>query len=187
MILPIVGYGHRALRNENLRVEPDYPELAELIDNLFETMYNAQGVGLAAPQVGLSLQIFVVDGSPMDDEEEDMKDFKLAILNPEMLEETGTPWPFEEGCLSIPDIREKVMRKEHIRIRYQTPDFEMVEASFSGMKARIIQHEYDHLQGILFTDHISPLRRRMLKPRLGKMAKEGVNAGYPMKFSPQKR
>lgn len=187
MILPIVGYGHRALRKENLRIEPDHPELTELIDNLFETMYNAQGVGLAAPQVGLSLQLFVVDGSPMDDEEEDMKDFKLAILNPEMLEESGTPWPFEEGCLSIPDIREKVIRKESIRIRYQTPDFETVEASFSGMKARIIQHEYDHLQGILFTDHISPLRRRMLKPRLIKMAKEGVNSGYPMKFSPQKR
>ncbi len=187
MILPIVGYGHKALRGKNQKVEPDHPDLAELIENLFETMYNAQGVGLAAPQVGLALQLFVVDGTPMDEEEENMEGFKMAILNPKMLDETGTPWPFEEGCLSIPDIREKVMRKESIRIRYQTPDFETVEEHFSGMKARIIQHEYDHLQGVLFTDHISPLRRRMLKPRLIKMAKEGAIAAYPMKFPPQKR
>ncbi|MEM6628630.1 MAG: peptide deformylase [Bacteroidota bacterium] len=189
MILPIVGYGHKALREKNLQVEPEHPALDSLIDNMFETMYNAQGVGLAAPQVGLSLRLFVVDGSPMADEEdeEDMKNFKMVFINPEMLKEAGDPWPFEEGCLSIPDIREKVTRKESIWIRYQTPEFETVEATFSGMKARIIQHEYDHLEGVLFVDHISAMRRRILKPRLVKLAKEGAQSGYPMKFPRQKR
>jgi len=187
MILPIIGYGHAALRAKNQVVEPGHPGLSELIENMFETMYNAQGVGLAAPQVGVSLRLFVVDGSPMDEDEESMEGFKHVFINPTMLKEYGAPWPFEEGCLSIPDIRENVFRNESILIRYQTPEFETLEQEFSGLKARIIQHEYDHLEGILFTDHISPLRRKILKPRLMKIAKGSVPASYPMKYSPKNR
>lgn len=183
MILPIVGYGHPALREPTETIDADYPDLEQLIENMFETMYNAQGVGLAAPQVGLSIRLFVVDGSPMetDFEGEDMSDFKLVVINPQKVEEAGKPWPFEEGCLSIPDIRETVKRPDTITLRYQDIAFNEITRTFTGMQARILQHEYDHLEGTLFTDYLSPLRRKVIRPRLGRISKGEISAPYPMK------
>ena len=153
--MQIIGYGHPTLRKATEEVTPDYANLDQLIENMFETMYNASGVGLAAPQVNLALRLFVVDGSPMQgmlDDEEVMEGFKQVFINPQKIEETGKAWGFEEGCLSIPDIREMVNRKSNIRLRYQDENFQVKEETFSGMKARIIQHEYDQLEGTLFTD-----------------------------------
>ncbi|MEZ4826917.1 MAG: peptide deformylase [Bacteroidia bacterium] len=181
MILPIVGYGNQVLRTRAEEIGPDYPELAQLIENMFETMYNAQGVGLAAPQINLPIRLFVVDGSPMD--EEDMKNFKKVFINAQKIEEKGTPWGFEEGCLSIPDIREVVRRRSDITLHYFDENFEEKTETFSGMKARVIQHEYDHIEGILFMDHISNLRRSIMKPRLQKILRGDIEVEYPMKFS----
>lgn len=183
MILPIVSYGHPSLRRENAEIGPDYPGLEELIANMYETMYEAQGVGLAAPQINIPIRLFVVDGSSMEDVDgSSLEGFKQVFINPVMESESGQIWPFEEGCLSIPDIREEVRRRGDIVIRYQDAQFQTHTESFSGLRARIIQHEYDHIEGILFTDHISQLRRRMLKSRLGKISKGQIDLTYPMKF-----
>ncbi|RMG54310.1 MAG: peptide deformylase [Bacteroidetes bacterium] len=183
MILPIVSYGHPSLRRQNAEIGPDYPNLKALIENMYETMYQAQGVGLAAPQVNIPIRLFVVDGSPMEDlDGSSLEGFKKVFINPKMGSEAGEVWPFEEGCLSIPDIREDVRRPGDIVITYQDEQFETHTESFSGLRARIIQHEYDHLEGILFTDHISQLRRRMLKSRLNKISKGQIDTTYPMKF-----
>ncbi|MEZ4685854.1 MAG: peptide deformylase [Bacteroidia bacterium] len=186
MVLKIVGYGHPALRKHNEEVPRDYPGLEELIQNMFETMYNAHGVGLAGPQVAVNYRIFVVDGEPMEDvaqeEGESLKGFKRVFINPVILEEEGEEWAFEEGCLSIPDIREEVNRQGTIRIRYLDINFQEQEETLSGLKARIVQHEYDHIEGVLFTDHLSPLRRRMIKKRLNRIAAGDVDLRYPMKF-----
>lgn len=187
MILKIVGFGHPALRKHNEELPRDHEGLEELVENMFETMYNAHGVGLAGPQVAVNYRIFVVDGEPMDDVaqeegEESLIGFKRVFINPTILEEEGTPWGFEEGCLSIPDIREEVQRKDTIRIRYYDINFEEQEETLSGLKARIVQHEYDHIEGVLFTDHLSPLRRRMIKKRLSRIAAGDVDLRYPMKF-----
>jgi peptide deformylase len=182
MILPILGYGHQRLREEAQEIGPDYPKLAELIDNMFETMYNAQGVGLAAPQVNLPIRLFVVDGAPIEPvADEDMTHFKHVFINPRKVEENGTPWAFEEGCLSIPDVREHVTRPGLITLQYQDPQFETHTVTFKGMHARIIQHEYDHLDGKLFVDYLSGMRRRVLKTRLNKISRGKVDAPYPMK------
>ncbi|MCB0836000.1 MAG: peptide deformylase [Bacteroidetes bacterium] len=186
MILPIVGYGHPTLKKKAKPITPDYPELEELLENMFETMYNALGVGLAAPQVNLPIRIFVVDGSELEGDGEDMTGFKKVFINPEKIEETGPEWTFEEGCLSIPDIRENVRRPGDIRLRYFDENFHEITEEFGGMKARIIQHEYDHLEGVLFTDHISQLRRSMLKGRLSKISKGDISVDYPMKFPHKK-
>lgn len=186
MILPIIGYGHPTLRRRAEAITPDYPGLEALIANMFETMYNAQGVGLAAPQINLSIRLFVVDGSPLQDDDqnkESMADFKKVFINAQKLEETGEPWPYAEGCLSIPDIREDVRRPERLRIQYLDEHFQPHDEVFTGMKARIIQHEYDHIEGVLFLDHVSPLRRQVLKSRLGKISKGLVPADYPMRFA----
>lgn len=184
MILPIVAYGHPALREENQEVGPDYPELQGLIDQMFETMYNAHGVGLAAPQVGVNIQLFIVDGTGMNDlrenDEPPLTDFKMAFINPEILEETGDEYTFEEGCLSIPFIREDVTRPEQLTIRYQDRDFNLHTETFSGIRARIIQHEFDHIEGVLFTDYITGLRKQLLKSKLAKISKGKVSADYPM-------
>jgi peptide deformylase len=183
MILPIIGYGHQGLREETKEIGPDYPKLDELIDNMFETMYNAQGVGLACPQVNIPIRLFVVDGSSIEGMEgEDMIGFKRVFINPRKVEETGTPWTFEEGCLSIPDIRENVTRPAHITLRYQDPQFETHTETFVGMQARIVQHEYDHLEGKLFVDYLSGMRKRVLKTRLNKISQGKVDAPYPMKY-----
>ncbi|MCI4668997.1 MAG: peptide deformylase [Bacteroidia bacterium] len=183
MILPILSFGHYGLREETREVEKDYPQLKEMISNMFETMYHANGVGLAAPQVNIPLRIFVVDGSPLDPiEDENMEGFKKVFINPTKLNETGEEWPYEEGCLSIPDIREDVWRPANIRLRYFDQDFNEHVEVFKGMQARVIQHEYDHLEGVLFTDYLSGLRKKMVKSRLNKISKGQINAEYPMRF-----
>lgn len=182
MILPIAAYGHPVLRENTEEIGPDYPNLPQLIDNMYSTMYNAQGVGLAAPQVGLALRLFIVDATPMKEENPDLDGYKKVFINPRMESETGESWAFEEGCLSIPEIREQIWRHGDIVLSYQDENFVRHTESFSGLKARIIQHEYDHIEGILFIDHISPMRKQLLKARLLKIAKGMVDTKYPMKF-----
>jgi peptide deformylase len=168
MIYPIVAYGDPVLKKEAEEIEKDYPELDKLIEDMFETMYAASGVGLAAPQIGKSIRLFIVDGSPFaeDDEEgeedpkaEGMENFKKVFINPIIEEEHGEEWGFNEGCLSIPKIREEVFRKERVVISYYDENWELKEETYEGYAARIIQHEYDHVDGILFTDHLSPLKK----------------------------
>jgi peptide deformylase len=180
MIYPIVVYGDPVLRKPAETITPDYPGLEKLIADMFETMYNAHGVGLAAPQIGKSIRMFVVDGSPMD--EKDLADFKKVFINPEILEESDEEWKFEEGCLSIPGIREGVERPEEIVLRYQDEHFKTHQGTFNGLKARIIQHEYDHIEGILFTDHLSAFKKSLLRGRLNAMSKGDADASYPVKF-----
>ncbi|MDB4285922.1 peptide deformylase [bacterium] len=185
MILKIVGFGHPSLRRKNKEITPDFPELDILIENMFETMYNASGVGLAAPQVDIGYRIFIVDGEPMGDLLEDgqsMEGFKKTFINPEKIEEIGKKWAFEEGCLSIPDLREDVRRPDTITLKYLDENLKEHTETFTGMKARIVQHEYDHLEGVLFTDLISGLRKQVVKKRLTKISKGDTNAAYPMKF-----
>ncbi len=186
MILPIVAYGDPVLRKQGVDISPDYPGLNDLIANMFESMYAAKGVGLAAPQVGRSIRMFIVDTSVFvnegDEEYEALKDFKKVFINPEIIKEEGEEWGFEEGCLSIPDIRENVDRHDTIKIHYQDENLEERTETFSGLKARIIQHEYDHIEGVLFTDYLSGLRKKVLKKRLNKISKGDIRVAYPMKF-----
>lgn len=195
MVLPIVAYGDPILKREADDIEKDYPNLDQLIENMFETMYEASGVGLAAPQIGKSIRLFIVDGSPFaedEDEEEDpraqgMKDFKKVFINPVIEEETGDEWGFNEGCLSIPKIREEVFRKEKILVTYYDQNWELQEERFEGYAARIIQHEYDHIEGILFTDHLSILKKRLLMKKLQNISKGIVDVDYKMKFPVKKK
>ncbi len=156
MILPIVAYGHPVLRKLCEEISPSYPEIQKLIEDMFETMKNAQGVGLAAPQIGAPLRLFIIDASPLAEDEEnaDLINFRKVFINAEMLAEDGDPWDFNEGCLSIPEIREPVSRKPYINIRYYDEEFNQHIERFSDIPARIIQHEYDHIEGILFVDHL---------------------------------
>jgi peptide deformylase len=183
MILPIYIYGHPVLRKEAKDIEPqNYPNLKELIENMFETMYAADGIGLAGPQVGLEDRIFVVDLSPLADEEHpEFKDFKKAFINAHIIERGGELDAVEEGCLSIPGIHEKVPREEEIRIRYLDENLQPHDETFSGFRARVIQHEYDHVDGILFVDKISPLRKRMVKSKLANMEKGKVSCDYKIR------
>jgi peptide deformylase len=196
MILPIVAYGDPVLKKEAAEIDQDYPELGKLIDDMFETMYEASGVGLAAPQIGKSIRLFVVDGSPFaereEDEEEDpraagMEGFKKVFINPIIEEESGKEWGFAEGCLSIPKIREEVFRKEKILISYYDENWQLHEETFDGYKARIIQHEYDHIEGVLFTDHLSVLKKRLLTKRLSNISQGVVSVDYKMKFPNTKK
>lgn len=189
MILPIVAYGDPVLRKKAVEIDPEYPKLKELIANMWETMYQASGVGLAAPQVGLSLRLFVIDATPFSDDEELSKKeqealngFKKVFINAKIEEETGTAWAFNEGCLSIPDIREDVNRKDTITITYQDEHFNTHTETYDGLAARVIQHEYDHIEGVLFTDKLSSLKKRLLKNRLEKISKGKINIDYKMRF-----
>jgi peptide deformylase len=199
MILPILLYGDPVLRKMSVPITKDYPDLKKVIADMFETMYQAKGVGLAAPQIGKSIRLFIVDASPFaetneEDEEEDedneltkeeaaeLKDFKRVFINPVMLEEDGDEWKFNEGCLSIPKIREDVSRKAFIVLRYMDENFQEWEEEFDGLAARIIQHEYDHIEGKLFTDKINPLRRKLLKRRLEDITKGKVNPDYKVRI-----
>ncbi len=190
MILPIVAYGDTVLKKTAKEVTKGYPELANIIADMYETMHNAKGVGLAAPQIGLSIRLFVVDASAYagdDDAEEnkekqDLKDFKKVFINARMIAEKGNKWKFNEGCLSIPTIREDVERMPSIMLRYLDEQFMEHEEHFEGIKARIIQHEYDHIDGILFTDRISPLRKQLLKGKLRDVSRGLVDVSYKMKF-----
>lgn len=194
MILPIVAYGDPVLKKVAKPISKDFPNLNEFIENMWETMYNAHGVGLAAPQVGRSIRLFVVDASPFAqdedlsvEEQEELKDFKKLFVNPTIVEETGEEWSFNEGCLSIPNVREDVTRKETIKINYFDADFNEYTETFSGLAARVIQHEYDHIEGVLFTDKLSSLKKRILKGKLSNIAKGKVNADYRMRFPLLKR
>ena len=194
MILPIVAYGDPVLKKQAKEITKDYPNLDTLIDNMFETMYGAYGVGLAAPQIGLSIRLFIVDASPFaedDDlskeEKEQLKDFKRVFINPIILEETGDEWAFNEGCLSIPDVREDVFRQPNIKIQYQDQDFNTHTEELSGLAARVFQHEYDHIEGVLFTDKLSALKKRLIKGKLTNISKGKINVDYRMKFPLMKK
>jgi len=188
MKLPIIAYGDPVLRKKATAIEPDeYPHIKALIENMFETMYAAHGVGLAAPQVGLSMRLFVVDAGVFADTEPELKDFKKVFINAAILEENGEDWAFNEGCLSIPDIREDVYRKKMITISYYDEDWKHHEDTFSGMAARIIQHEYDHIEGKLFVDKLSPLRKRLIEKKLNDISKGIVDVEYKMKFPAVKK
>lgn len=176
MIYPIVMYGDPVLRRKAQDIEPG-TDLQQLIEAMFETMQAASGIGLAAPQIGKSIRLFVVDGTALEDEP-GMEDFRKAFINPVILEEIGTPWDFEEGCLSIPNIREKVSRKAELRIRYYNENWELKEEVYDGMKARIIQHEYDHIEGKMFVDYLTPLKKRLLKGKLADISKGKVDTEY---------
>lgn len=187
MVLSIVGYGHPVLRKKAASVETNHPNLAALIANMFDTMYKAHGVGLAAPQINQSLRIFVIDNTPMIEEAEEEKEQELPVkkvfINAQMKSETGKEWSFNEGCLSIPEVREEVKRKDTIVLNYYDEEFREHTETFTGITARIIQHEYDHIEGVLFIDRISAFRRQLLKNRLSRIQKGEVNVSYPMKFA----
>jgi peptide deformylase len=194
MILPIVAYGDPVLRKKGKAIDKDYPNLDTLLENMYETMYGAYGVGLAAPQIGLPIRIFLVDASPFAEDEtlspEDqaqLKDFKRTFINAEILEEEGDEWAFNEGCLSIPNVREDVFRKPKIKIQYQDEQFNTHVEEFDGLVARIIQHEYDHIEGILFTDKISNFKKRLIKGKLTNISKGKINIDYRMRFPDAKK
>jgi len=188
MILPIYAYGQPVLKKVGKEIDKDYPDLKELIANMWETMYNAQGVGLAAPQIGLPIRLFVIDSAQMiGEDEKDEEGLKQVFINAEKIEEGGEEWEFEEGCLSIPDLRGDVSRPGQLRLRYLDENFKQHEKLFTGITARVIQHEYDHVDGILFTELLKPLKRRLVKRRLEKIKNGVVNAHYKMKFVPAKR
>ena len=178
MTYPIVIYGHTILRKVAKDIDKDYPGLKELVNDLFETMYKSDGLGLAAPQIGKSLRLFVIDGTPVADDEPSLAGFKKAFINAHITEKCGELKPMTEGCLSIPHLREEVNRESHIRIEYYDENWEFHNEVFDGYKARIIQHEYDHLDGILFTDRINPLRKRLLKSKLIAISKGKFEADY---------
>jgi peptide deformylase len=178
MIYPIVVYGHQVLRKVAKKIDKDYTGLNQIINDLFETMYYSEGLGLAAPQIGKSIRMFVIDGKPVADEEPELADFKKVFINAHITEKSGDFLPMTEGCLSIPNLREEVNRESHIRIKYYDENWEYHDDVYDGYKARIIQHEYDHLDGILFTDKVSPLRRRLLKSKLTAISKGKFEADY---------
>lgn len=183
MIKTIVAYGNQSLRKKSEEIEPDYEGLETLIDDMFETMYKSDGIGLAAPQIGKSIRLFVIDASVMADDDPTLDGFKKVFINAQKLDESGEEWEFNEGCLSLPAIREDIKRKEVIRLSYLDENFNPHEEVFDGIKARIIQHEYDHLEGVLFIDHVSPLRKRLLKSKLNAIEKGKVSTNYKIKFA----
>ena len=194
MILPIVAYGDPVLRKLGKSIDKEYPALESLLKNMFETMYGAKGIGLAAPQIGLPIRIFIVDATPFkDDEELELEErnflstFKQVFINAKIIDETGDEWVFNEGCLSIPDVREDVFRNETVKIEYLDEKFEKHTKEFSGIAARIIQHEYDHIQGILFTDKLSSLKKRLIKGKLANISKGKIRIDYRMRFPDMKK
>jgi peptide deformylase len=176
MIYPIIMYGDPVLRQKAKDIE-NGTEVNQLIEDMYETMHNANGIGLAAPQIGKSIRLFVVDGTILDDEPT-LTDFKKVFINPVMIEELGSPWEYEEGCLSIPNIREKIMRKQRVRMSYFDETWNKREMEFDGLQARIIQHEYDHIEGKMFVDYLTPLRKRLLKGKLVDITKGKVDTEY---------
>lgn len=195
MILPIYAYGHPVLRKECEDIEEGYKDLDELIKNMYETMYSATGVGLAGPQVGLSLRIFITDATTYAQDYKDskdpnerkeyevLKDFKKVFINPIIIEESGDEWAFEEGCLSIPDIRADVNRPERVVVEYYDQNWKLKEEVYEGFAARIIQHEYDHIEGVLFTDLVNPVRKRLIQNRLRRIKNGQIETRYKMKFA----
>ena len=194
MILPIVAYGDPVLRKVAVAIDATYPDLDKLIINMKETMYNASGVGLAAPQIGKAIRLFLIDASPFaedDDLSEEertvLKSFNRVFINPKILEEEGEEWMFNEGCLSIPDVREDVSRQPKITIEYQDESFTIHTETLEGLAARVFQHEYDHIEGILFTDKLSALKKRIIKKKLENISKGKISADYRMRFPNAKK
>ena len=181
MIYPITIYGHPVLRQETTDITKDYPNLKQLIDDMFLTMYRADGVGLAAPQINLSIRLFVVDLNILADDEPQYKGFKKAFINPRIVERSEEMVSGEEGCLSLPGVNESVKRSKKIRIQHLNENFEECDEEYEDFKARVIQHEYDHLEGMVFIDHISPIRRQMNRSKLSNMAKGKVRCRYAVK------
>lgn len=191
MVLPIVAYGDPVLKKAGKEIDENFPHLKQLISDMFETMYNAKGVGLAAPQVGQSIRLFILDASAFAEGEDaekfkHLKGYKKVFINPQIIDETGDEWDFEEGCLSIPGIREPVDRLSEVHLQYYDENFVFHNEKFNGIPARIIQHEYDHIEGTLFIDHLNPLKRRLLKRKLNDISIGNVEVNYKMKF-PGKR
>lgn len=189
MILPIVAYGENILKTKAVNITSGYPELKKLINDMWETMYNANGVGIAAPQIGKSIRLFVIDASPFsedkeisDDEISTLKNFKKVFINPQIIDETGDEWNFMEGCLSIPNIREDIKRKEKITIKYYNESFEEIELDLEGLAARVVQHEYDHIEGVLFIDKLSSLKKKLLKGKLNDISKGKIKTEYKMRY-----
>ncbi len=194
MILPVIAYGDPVLRKVGIEIEKDDPNLAELIVNMKETMQNASGVGLAAPQIGKAIRLFIVNASPFadmeeleEDEREFLETFDQVFINAKIIEEKGEEWAFNEGCLSIPNINEDVNRNDTITISFEDENFVKHTKTFDGLAARIIQHEYDHIEGILFTDKLSTLKKRLLKKRLDNISKGKIEVTYRMKFPKAKK
>ncbi len=194
MILPIIAYGDPVLRKETEEINKDYPNLDTVLENMFETMYEARGIGLAAPQVNYPIRLFIVDATPFEDDDDLSEDerrfvstFKKVFINARIVEESGDEWAFNEGCLSIPDVREDVFRQPEIVIEYLDENFIKQKETFNGIVARIIQHEYDHIEGILFTDKLSPLKKRLIKNKLNNISKGNVSTDYRMKFPNAKK
>ena len=194
MILPIVAYGDPVLRKVGVEIGPDYPQLDTLIADMRETMVNAQGVGLAAPQIGKAIRLFIVDTSPFGNDEEldekeraSLQNFNKVFINAKIVKEEGDDWAFNEGCLSIPDIREDVFRQETITIEYLDENFEAHKETIDGLAARVVQHEYDHIEGVLFTDKISSLKKRLIRKKLENISKGKITVDYRMKFPLLKR
>ena len=193
MILPITGYGDPVLRKVCEAISPDDANLKATIANMYETMYNANGVGLAAPQVGLPIRLFIVDTAPFgedddleNDEQNQLKNFKKTFINAQMINEEGEEWGFNEGCLSIPDVREDVFRHEKITIEYYDEDFNKKTEVYDGLIARVIQHEYDHIEGILFTDLISSFKKQLIKKKLQNIMEGKARPDYKMKYIAKK-
>ncbi len=182
MIYPVTVYGDQLLRKKAKPISKDFEGLSEIIENMWETMYESDGVGLAAPQVGLLIRIFVVDATSGAEEEPDLINFKKVFINPEIISTSGEEWIMNEGCLSLPEIREDVKRPDEVRIKYFDENFELHEEVFSGFAGRVIQHEYDHLEGVLFIDYLSPLRKRLLKSKLKNIATGKVQPHYRIKL-----
>lgn len=186
MILPIYLYGHPVLRKPTEKVSADYEGLKELIDNMWETMYHSEGVGLAAPQIGKSIRLVVIDGTVLEEKFPECADGKLCLINPELSYDEDTPLvAYDEGCLSLPGLSETVKRPETIHLKWQDENMEQHEADFSGYLARIIQHEYDHLEGKVYTDRISPIRKQLIKSKLMNIAKGKIACEYRVKTAPK--
>lgn len=191
MILPIVAYGSPVLRKRCEDITPEYNELKTLIDNMWETLYNSNGVGLAAPQINRPIRLFLVDTVQIvaDFNDEDKKEYpneepvKQVFINAQIIEESGDTWPYNEGCLSIPKVREDVRRQQRVKIAYMDENFVQHEAEFHGITARVIQHEYDHIEGKLFIDYLTPLKKRLIKKKLDDISKGKVQTDYRMLFN----
>ena len=181
MILPIYTYGQPVLRKIARDITPDYPDLKQLIANMWETMYSSDGIGLAAPQVGLDIRLLVIDVDAMKEIYPELEGVRRQMINPHIIERGGVKVTTEEGCLSLPNIHEKVPRPSYIKIRYVNENFEPVEESFEGYMARVVQHEYDHLEGQLFIDHISPIRKQLIKSKLNAIIKGNIQCTYKVK------
>lgn len=194
MILPIYGYGEAVLREKGKEITEDYPNLSQIVKNMYETMDNAYGVGLAAPQVGMPIRLFIVDTTPFADSDEVSKEeatelngFRKTFINPKIIKEEGDLWSFNEGCLSIPEVREDIFRHETITIEYFDENFKKNTAKFNGLRARVIQHEYDHIEGVLFTDYLSTLKKKLVGKKLKKIMEGKIRPDYKMKYFNKKK